>query len=153
MPGRISCKDLGDNIFLISFNQALGLRKVVDNGPWMISKELLVVAEFDDSKCIDEFDFSSVSIWMRVERCPLCLMNHAVARAIGDDVGEFMEVEADGGDLAAGRALKAPRADGMTSLFYKSYWDIVGENITREVLHFLNSGEMPQSETNCGVSS
>ena len=43
---------------------------------------------------------------MRVERLPLGLMNRAAARAIGDDVGEFMEVDADGSDLAAGRDLR-----------------------------------------------
>ena len=34
------------------------------------------------------------------------LMNWAATRAIGDDVGEFMEVDADGSDLAAGRDLR-----------------------------------------------
>ena len=43
---------------------------------------------------------------MRVERLPLGLMNRVAARAIGDDVGEFMEVDADGSDLAAGRDLR-----------------------------------------------
>lgn len=37
----ISCKDLGDNIYLISFNQAAGKRRALDDGPCMISKELL----------------------------------------------------------------------------------------------------------------
>ena len=43
---------------------------------------------------------------MRVERLPLGLMNRVAARAIGDDVGEFMEVDADGSDLVAGRDLR-----------------------------------------------
>lgn len=33
-------------------------------------------------------------------------MNHPAARAIGDDIGGFMETEADGGELAAGRVLR-----------------------------------------------
>jgi hypothetical protein len=102
----IFCKDLGDNVFLISFNQASGLRRALDDGPWMISKELLVVTEFDESKSIEEFDFSFIPIWMRVERLPLGLMNRVAAKAIGDDMGEFMEVDADGGDSAVGRALR-----------------------------------------------
>jgi hypothetical protein len=36
----IKCKDLGDNIFLISFNQALEKRKALEEGSWMISKEV-----------------------------------------------------------------------------------------------------------------
>ena len=42
---------------------------------------------------------------MRMERLPLGLMNRVAAKAIGDDVGEAMEVDADGGDSAVGRAL------------------------------------------------
>lgn len=43
---------------------------------------------------------------MRVERLPLGLMNRVAARAIGDYVGEFMEVDAHGGDSVVGRALR-----------------------------------------------
>jgi hypothetical protein len=39
--------------------------------------------------------------------------------------------------------LKAPGPDGMPSLFYKEYWDIVGDNIVDEVLQVLNGGPMP----------
>jgi hypothetical protein len=41
--------------------------------------------------------------------------------------------------------LKAPGADGMTSLFYKKYWSTVGEDITKEVLYFLNGGDLPKT--------
>ena len=101
----IACKDLGDNVFLISFNQETGLQWALDDGPWMVSKELLVVVEFDESKALEEFDFSSIPIWVRVEHLPLGLMNRGVAETIGDDVGAFMEVDADGGDSAVGRVL------------------------------------------------
>lgn len=102
----IGCKDLGENVFLISFNQEAGKRKALEDGPWMVSKELLVVTEFDKSKSLDEFDFSFIPIWIRVERLPMGLMNRAAARMIGDDVGEFMDVEDDGGEQAIGRVLR-----------------------------------------------
>jgi hypothetical protein len=40
--------------------------------------------------------------------------------------------------------LKAPGPDGTLSLFYKKFWDIVGEQVTSEVLGVLNGGPFPQ---------
>jgi hypothetical protein len=40
--------------------------------------------------------------------------------------------------------LKAPRPDGMPAIFFKKYWDVVGEKLTREVLHILRGGPMPE---------
>jgi len=54
----------------------------------------------------------------------------------------FTAEEVKGGLDAIGD-LKAPGVDGMTSLFYKKYWAIVGEDIIKEVLHFLNGGSLP----------
>lgn len=58
----ITCNDLGGNVFLISFNQAVGKRKALDDRPWMISKELLVVLEFDEAKSLNEINFSLILI-------------------------------------------------------------------------------------------
>jgi hypothetical protein len=38
--------------------------------------------------------------------------------------------------------LKAPGPDGRPSVFYKNFWDAVGEKLTREVLHVLNGGQI-----------
>lgn len=39
--------------------------------------------------------------------------------------------------------LKAPGPDGLPSIFYKSCLEIVGEQVTDEVLQVLNGGRMP----------
>ena len=101
---RIECKDLGDNFFLLTFGQAAGKRKAMEEGPWTVSKELMVVADFDGSKTLDKIDFSFIPIWVRVVNLPMGLMNKLTARVIGDEVGEYMEMEAD--DIVAGRFLR-----------------------------------------------
>lgn len=101
------CKDLGDNLFLLTFGQAAGKRKALDEGPWMVSNELLVMAEFDGSKTLDEIVFAFIPIWIRVSNLPLGSMNAITTHAIGDEVGEFMEMEADAepNEIVAGRFL------------------------------------------------
>jgi len=39
--------------------------------------------------------------------------------------------------------LKAPGGGSMPALFYKKYWNICGDDVIKEVKHFLNGGEMP----------
>jgi len=39
----------------------------------------------------------------------------------------------------------APGLDGMSPIFYKSFWHIVGEDVTTVVLRALNSGIVPES--------
>ena len=36
--------------------------------------------------------------------------------------------------------LKAPGSDGMPAVFYKRYWDTVGERVVHEVLEVLQGG-------------
>ena len=40
--------------------------------------------------------------------------------------------------------LKAPSADGMPAIFYKKYWQLVGDNMVQEVLHVLQGGIVPE---------
>ena len=39
--------------------------------------------------------------------------------------------------------LKAPGPDGMPAIFYKKFWEIVGEKVQDEVLQVLRGGPMP----------
>ena len=41
--------------------------------------------------------------------------------------------------------LKAPDPDGMPPLFYQSYWSLVGSKVSQSILHYLNTGTLPQS--------
>ena len=41
--------------------------------------------------------------------------------------------------------LKSLGLDGMPPLFYQNYWSLIGSDVTHSILHYLNSGVLPQS--------
>jgi hypothetical protein len=58
----VECKDLGENRFLFTFLQGSGKMRVLEYGPWMFGKDLVVVADFDGEKTIDEVEFTFVPV-------------------------------------------------------------------------------------------
>ena len=57
-------------------------------------------------------------------------------------VGEFQAWEVDAA-LNQMAPLKAPGPDGMPPLFFQNFWHLVKGDVTQTVLHFLNSGSLP----------
>lgn len=52
-----------------------------------------------------------------------------------------VEVEAA---LAEMHPCKSPGPDGMPALFYKKFWDLIGDDVCDVVLNFLNNGFLPK---------
>jgi hypothetical protein len=102
----IECKALGDNKFLITFLQESGKRNALEEGPWMISKELVVVADVDRRKTLDAIEFVFVPIWVRILNLPIGMMNKEAGVTIRKEVGTFMMVDLEDGDVPIRRFLR-----------------------------------------------
>ena len=73
---------------------------------------------------------------------------NAVERKVTNEMNDFLmrpftaeEVQAA---LDAIGDLKAPGPDGMPALFYKQFWELVGDRVVTEVLEVLSGGHMPE---------
>lgn len=65
-----------------------------------------MVTDLDESKTLDELEFFFTPMLVQVSQLPLGMMNSDTAEAIGDEIGEFMDVDTDDGRKAVGRFLR-----------------------------------------------
>jgi hypothetical protein len=149
----IECKDLGDNPFLITFLQASGKRRALDDGPWNFGgKELVVVEDFDGEKTIDEIEFKSIPMWVRIHNMPLGFMHRAAGKAIGVMIGEVMEVEVDENESAIGQFLRVKiRWDITKPLLRGVTVDIGKEGKKKEIWCPLGYEFLPEFCYSCGI--
>lgn len=91
---------------MITFLQPSGLRKPLQERPWVFSNELLVFSELDEEKSIDEIKFNHIMIWIRLLKLPIGMMNKATGEADGKEVGEFLEVEMEEGNVMVNNFLR-----------------------------------------------
>jgi hypothetical protein len=101
----VRCKALSGNVFLFNFLQESGKRKALFDGPWMVNNDLILLAEFDPNKALEEYVFDTIPIWIRVFNLPLGWMNRDMGLEIGDLVGRGVEVEVGEDGMAVGEYL------------------------------------------------
>lgn len=105
--GGVECKNLGSNPFLFTFSHASGKRRALEEGPWMLSRDLVVMVDFDGKKTVQEMSFFFIPIWIRVLKMPLGMMNACYGKAIGDEVGDFLEMDKEEDGSAVGEFLRS----------------------------------------------
>ncbi|KAE8799233.1 LRR receptor-like serine/threonine-protein kinase FLS2 [Hordeum vulgare] len=112
-PGRvwcpikgIECKEVGENLFVFTFNQESGKRRALEDGPWMFEKDLMVVEDYDPGKRLEEYGFNETPIWVRIFNLPLGMMNAEAAEEIGNVVGSFVEADVGMDGSALGKFLR-----------------------------------------------
>jgi hypothetical protein len=102
----VRCKEMGANVFLFTFLQESGKRKVLFDGPWKVNNDFIVMVDFDPTKSVEEYVFDTIPIWIRVMKLPLGWMNRDTGMDIGDSVGEAVEVETEEDGTAVGEFLR-----------------------------------------------
>ncbi|KAI4966818.1 hypothetical protein ZWY2020_046967 [Hordeum vulgare] len=102
----IECKEVGENLFVFTFNQESGKRRALEDGPWMFEKDLMVVEDYDPGKRLEEYGFNETPIWVRIFNLPLGMMNAEAAEEIGNVVGSFVEADVGMDGSALGKFLR-----------------------------------------------
>ncbi|KAI4993339.1 hypothetical protein ZWY2020_007652 [Hordeum vulgare] len=80
----IDCREVGENLFMITFKQESGKRKALEDGSWMFDQDLVVVEDYDPRKRLEDCEFNDIPIWVRIFRLPSGMMNEEEVEEIGN---------------------------------------------------------------------
>jgi hypothetical protein len=97
---------MGRNRFLFSFDDETSREKALNNGPWDFNGSLIVMEKFMPNKIINDYSFKHIPIWVRAFGIPMGMMNMETGRLIGEQIGEFIEVDLDEDGESMGEYLR-----------------------------------------------
>lgn len=78
------------SIILAEFSDTNDKDHVLNDGPWLFDKFLVLVKEFDGSQQIQNVLITNTMFWVRVFDLPMMARNEHIGRVIGNAMGEFV---------------------------------------------------------------
>lgn len=112
-----------------------------ENGEWVIEEE--EKREFITNYFLQLFSTSVAPAGEHLQQ-----LLSAVQPSVSPDINAVLTEEFTSEEVKAALEnigdLKAPGPDGMPAIFFKKYWDVVGDKLTKEVLDVLRGGTMPE---------
>lgn len=128
-------------------NRIGNLRK--ENGGW-------AVEEVEKKELITNYFLQLFSSSVAPSEQQLQQLLAAVVPSVTPEMNEILSAEFLPEEVKAALDaigdLKAPGPDGMPAIFFKKYWDVVGEQVTQEVLNVLRGGAMPEGWNDTVIS-
>ncbi|KAI7985756.1 Calcineurin subunit B [Camellia lanceoleosa] len=76
------------------------------NGPWSFDKHLVMLKDFNGALQPSEITFSTVEFWVHASNLPLISMTRDVGVLLGNNLGQFVDMEYGEGGIAWGRTLR-----------------------------------------------
>ncbi|OMO80574.1 hypothetical protein COLO4_24033 [Corchorus olitorius] len=99
----VDVRDLGNNVYGISFANEKGMMFALENGPWSVLGHSLVLRRWEVSQTIREVTFDTLQFWIQVHNLPLEMQTKMNANRIGSVVGKVCEIEDPSWTLGVGR--------------------------------------------------
>ena len=91
----LSFKVLGDNLFLVEFEDPKDEKRALESRPWSFEGSLFLVEDYDGIKSPTQFTFDKAAFWVWMINLPLACMEGEIGCKIGSSVGVVEMVDAD----------------------------------------------------------
>ncbi|OMO55831.1 hypothetical protein COLO4_35857 [Corchorus olitorius] len=96
-------RELGKNLYGLSFRIKKGTDFALNNGPWSIIGHHLILKRWDITKAVKEFEFNEIQLWIQVHNLPFVMQTLTNARKIGGTIGKIIDIEDPSWNFGIGR--------------------------------------------------
>ncbi|GMP91233.1 hypothetical protein CsSME_00042012 [Camellia sinensis var. sinensis] len=101
----------GDNVYLFQFSESEDQCKVLDEAPWSVIGNLLVLQPFHLGIAVSNFEFRRWPFWVQVHGLPQDKMSKKHGKTIGNHLGKLIAIEALSDELFLGRSFLRIRVE------------------------------------------
>ena len=104
--GEMKIRDIGGNILLFEFDDALDLERVLELEPWTYDKSLVVFRRAVDVDSAPLLPFDSVTFWIQLHNVPEHCLTQATGEVVGNTIGALVQVADPEDDGEGGEFLR-----------------------------------------------
>ena len=83
-------RDIGGNILLFEFDDAVDLERVPEFEPWSYDKSLVIVQPAVDVESAPLLGFDSVTFWVQLHNVPDQCLSQSTGEAVGNTIGSLI---------------------------------------------------------------
>ncbi|KAH7848241.1 hypothetical protein Vadar_007118 [Vaccinium darrowii] len=115
--------DWSNNIFLFRFENEEDRISILQEGPWSVMSNLLVLLPLSDGMVISELDFNVCPFWVQIHGLPVEKMSRANAVIIGSRMGKLLAVESASDGLCLERGFLRVKVEmDVSQPLPKGFW-------------------------------
>ncbi|CAN0918004.1 hypothetical protein LINGRAHAP2_LOCUS30612 [Linum grandiflorum] len=91
----MAVEELGNRLLLFRFYHNLDLRWVLDNGPWLFDRHLLVLRELSTGMDPTTTPMHLADFWLQIHKLTPSFFTETVGRGLGNFVGKFVRYDVE----------------------------------------------------------
>ncbi|XP_058746370.1 uncharacterized protein LOC131619274 [Vicia villosa] len=93
LKNQVEIQELSKNLFIFKFSTKRDIEFVLKNDPWSLDRALLVLYRISGEEQPADLNLHTGIFWVRVYELPLVLRIEAMARKLGNILGDYVEMD------------------------------------------------------------
>ena len=84
--GGLKIRDMGRNVLVFEFEDAIDLERVLEFEPWSYDKSLVIFQKTESVESAPSLEFSVISFWVQLHNVPETSLNQETGEVVGNTI-------------------------------------------------------------------